>query len=255
MAFRQGTLESTYVEVDGLRLHARVSVDPVPAGRPTVVLVHGLAVSSLYMIPTARMFAPHYRVYSPDLPGFGRSDRPDHVLDIDELAEALCRYLDAVGIQRATIIANSLGCQITAEFALRYPERFDRAILIGPTMDKYARVLWKQALRLFRDGLRETWSQLAVVGFDYVRTGVHRTVQTALYGLAHHLEEVLPRINAPMMIVRGTHDPIASQRWCEDLAAAAPQGQLVVIPQSAHTVNWDEPDDLLRVAQPFFEDR
>ncbi|CAA9297418.1 MAG: hypothetical protein AVDCRST_MAG93-4359, partial [uncultured Chloroflexia bacterium] len=235
MAFRQGTLDSTYVEVDGLRIHARVSVDPVPAGRPTVVLVHGLAVSSAYMIPTARMFAPHYRVYSPDLPGFGRSDRPDYVLDIDELAEALCRYLDTVGVQRATIIANSLGCQITAEFALRYPERFDRAIMIGPTMDRHARVLWKQVLRLAHDGLREPWSQLVVVGFDYLRTGIHRTVQTALYGLAHHLEEAVACINAPIMIVRGTHDPIAPQRWCEELAAAAPQGQLVVIPQSAHT--------------------
>jgi 2-hydroxy-6-oxonona-2,4-dienedioate hydrolase len=252
MPSSRDTLQSTFVHVGGLRLHARVSVDPVPDGGPTVVLVHGLAVSSLYMIPTARMFAPHYRVYAPDLPGFGRSDAPDHVLDIGELAEALCDYLDVVGIRRATIIANSLGCQIAAEFAVRHPDRFDRAIFIGPTMDQHARVLWRQAGRLALDALLEPWSQKLAVGYDYLRTGLHRTVQTAMYGLAHHLEEVVARIDAPLLIVRGVNDPIAPQRWCEELAAAAPQGRFVTIRRSAHTVNWDEPDDLLTVARPFF---
>lgn len=252
MDYSRGTLQSTFVTIGGLRIHARVSADLVDNDQSPIVLVHGLAVSSLYMIPTARILAPHYRVYAPDLPGFGRSDSPDHVLDIHELADALRDYLDVVGVGRAAIIANSLGCQITASFALRHPDRFDRAILIGPTMDSHARVLWKQALRLGQTTFREPLSQLAVVGYDYMRTGVHRTVQTALYGLAHHLEEAVKQIDAPLLVVRGKQDPIAPQRWCEELAAVAPQAELIVVPQSSHTTNWDEPEALLHISQSFF---
>ncbi len=57
-------------------MHARVSEDRSPEGRPAVILVHGLVVSSRYMVPTLRQLAPHYRVYAPDLPGFGKSTNP-----------------------------------------------------------------------------------------------------------------------------------------------------------------------------------
>lgn len=61
-----GELESRWAVVDGRRMHARVSTTPAPAGSPMVVLVHGLVVSSRYMIPTAEKLAPHHEVYVPD---------------------------------------------------------------------------------------------------------------------------------------------------------------------------------------------
>jgi 2-hydroxy-6-oxonona-2,4-dienedioate hydrolase len=104
MPQKLGRLESRWVTVDGLPVHARVSVDPVPDGFPALVLVHGLGVSGRYMVPTAERLAPHFRVYAPDLPGFGRSGKPSRVLNLTELADALAGWMRAAGLERAALL-------------------------------------------------------------------------------------------------------------------------------------------------------
>jgi hypothetical protein len=80
-----GKLKTTWTSVGGLRMHARTSEGPAREGNPAVILVHGLVVSSRYMVPTAELLAVHYRVYAPDLPGFGKSEKPPRVLNVAEL--------------------------------------------------------------------------------------------------------------------------------------------------------------------------
>src|SRR3712207_9324005 len=91
---RLGRLGSRWTQVHGLKWHARVSLEPVPQDCPAVVLVHGLGVSNRYMLPIAEHLARDFRVYAPDLPGFGLSDKPDHVLTLRELADALAAWID-----------------------------------------------------------------------------------------------------------------------------------------------------------------
>src|SRR5688500_11764977 len=79
---RIGRLESRWLRINGTRMHARISVEPVPPGRSPVVLVHGLGMSSRHMLPIAEWLALDFPVHAPDLPGFGRSDKPRHVLTI-----------------------------------------------------------------------------------------------------------------------------------------------------------------------------
>ncbi|WP_225880387.1 alpha/beta fold hydrolase [Anabaenopsis elenkinii] len=67
MSPKPGRLQSQYTIIDGLAMHAWVSSQPPDA--PVVILVHGLVVSGSYMIPTAELLAPDYRVYVPDFPG------------------------------------------------------------------------------------------------------------------------------------------------------------------------------------------
>src|SRR3954463_12088270 len=116
-----GPLASRWVRAGRLRLHARVSVLPVAASAPTVVLVHGLLVSSRYMIPTAERLAAYCHVHSPDLPGYGKSAKPRAALDVPRLADALAAYIEAAGLERVVLLANSFGCQVAADYAARYP--------------------------------------------------------------------------------------------------------------------------------------
>lgn len=250
---RMGKLQGWWTVVNGMPLFMRLGDEPVPADRPHVVLVHGLSVSSRYMIPTARQFAPHYHVYAPDFPGFGNSPKPQHVLDIPELAAVLHAWLQAMGLRRVAMIGNSLGCQVIVDFALRYPEHLDRAVLIGPTMDRYARTVRQQFGRLLLDSVREPPSQPFVVGYDYLKTGLRRTLQTLRYGLADQIEAKLPRVNVPMIVQRGGRDPIVSQRWAEEVAGLLPQGQLVVFSTTAHTANYSAPLELLHLLRPFLD--
>ena len=246
-----GHLEDRWTRVAGHLFYARVSVDPVPAGAVDVVLVHGLAVSSAYMVPTAVHLAPHHRVFAPDLPGFGKSDKPRRVLTVQELAEALAAWMTTVGLGPAALIGNSLGCQIIADFARRHPALIDRAVLIGPTMDPRGRTMAEQARRLLIDIVREPWSAWVVQGVDYLKFGARRLFVTLRDGLRDRIEADLPHVRVPTLIVRGERDPIVPQRWAEEVTRLLPDGRLVVIPGAAHIVNFNAPDQLMRVVLPF----
>lgn len=247
--------ESRWAVVDGLRMHARVPAGGAkPEGGPAVVLVHGLVVSSRYMIPTLSRLAPRYRVYAPDLPGFGRSEKPPRALDIPGLARALDGWMDAMGLRSAVFVGNSMGCQVIAELAVRRPGRVERAVLQGPTMDPGARTLLQQAGRLALDCLRETPSMVLVELLDLLAAGPLRSLRTFWYAADDRIEEKLPGLRAPTLVVHGGRDRIVPERWARQVADLLPEGRLVVVPESAHAMNYDAPSEFARHIGAFVEE-
>ena len=251
MSEQIGKLESQWTIVNGLSIYARVSVNPVPVESSAIVMVHGLVVSSRYMVPTAIRLAPYYHVYALDLPGFGKSDKPPRVLNITELSDVLAGWMQAIGLKQATLLGNSLGCQVIADLALRHPECISRAILVGPTMDPRARTAYQESVRWLLNATREPLSLFPIVIRDYLDAGFRRFVCTFRYALQDRIEEHLPHIQSPALVVRGSYDTIVPQRWAEEAARLLPQGQLVVIPRAAHDVNYNSPVELTRLVRAF----
>ncbi len=126
---QSGQLRSSWIRFEGIPVHARVSVDPALAGSLPVVLVHGIGVASRCMVPIAEVLAPYHWVYAPDLPGFGKSGKPAHALNLTELTDALAVWTRAIGLQSAAFFGNFFGCQIVADLALRYPDLVERVVL------------------------------------------------------------------------------------------------------------------------------
>jgi 2-hydroxy-6-oxonona-2,4-dienedioate hydrolase len=244
-------LDDCWVDVDGLRVHARAATANAPADRPTLVLVHGVAVSSRNMVPAAEAFAGHLPVHSPDLPGHGRSDHAPRPLRTEELAESLLGWLDASGLDRVCLLGNSFGCQVAAEVAARHPERVDRLVLQGPTTDPQARTYPRQIVRWVRNGRLEGSTQSEVTMKDWRDAGIRVLLRTFRHCLRHRIEDVLPRITAPTLVVRGEHDPIVPQRWAEEATALLPDGRLRVLPGASHTITNTRPDELRELALPF----
>lgn len=243
-------ITSMEVEVDGLSVHTRVARPMRAADRPPLVLVHGLSISSAYMVPFARLLASELEVYAPDFPGFGHSEKPEDVMDIPALADFLGRWMDAVGIRRASLLANSLGCQVVAEFAAREPSRVDRLVLVAPTMDPASETK-DLVLGLLKDAALEKPSLLAVHAADDVRAGPLRTWQTFQHGLNHDMEASLARVQAPTLVVRGTRDPLVSSGWAERVASLVAQGSLVELEDATHAINYSDPERLVAVVRPF----
>jgi 2-hydroxy-6-oxonona-2,4-dienedioate hydrolase len=232
-------------------MHARVCTELAPPGRTPVVVVHGMVVSSLFMAPLAERLAPDFPVYTPDLPGFGDSEGPRYVLDVRQLADALADWMENMGLERAALVGNSLGCQMIADLAVRYPERVESAVLNGPTIDPENRTAVRQISRLMLDGLREKTSLALVHLRDYAKAGPRRAFRTYQHMMEDRIEDKLPRMRMPTMIVRGGRDPVVPQRWAEEATALLPDGRLRVIPGSAHATNWDAPLEFARVIRPF----
>jgi 2-hydroxy-6-oxonona-2,4-dienedioate hydrolase len=249
MKLPKGKLESQYTIVNDLWMHARVS--SLKPKTPVVILVHGLVVSSRNMIPVGELLAPDYNVYAPDLPGYGESDKPKHTLELPELADILCQWMDAVGIDQATMLGNSFGCQIIVEFALRHSDRLQRAVLQGPTIDPHTRTLPQQLWRFFLNAPLEDPSQAPRQAYDYWQAGLSRIVHTVQIAFADRIEEKLPYVHVPTLVVRGQQDPIVSQQWAEEVVHLLPNARLAVIPGGGHTLNYSRPLELARVTRCF----
>jgi 2-hydroxy-6-oxonona-2,4-dienedioate hydrolase len=250
-----GQVESRWTKVGDLNLHHRASTHPQPPDAPTVVLVHGMVVSSRYMVPTLLKLARSARVLAPDLPGYGLSDNPPHILDnVPALADALAAWMDSVRLKRAVLLGNSLGCQTAADFAARYPERTAGLVLQGPTTDPHARTPVKQMARWMANSPRERPLQLPLMARDYWEAGLRRAVLTLRMALEDHIEDKLPHIQAPTLVVRGSKDPIVPQRWAEEVTRLLPRGRLVVIPGGTHTLSFAAPLELARVVEAFLRD-
>ena len=241
------------VVVDGLRMTARTARSPAPPGAPVVVLVHGLGMSGRSMLPTLRRLAPAFEVWAPDLPGFGDSARPRAALDLTELADGLVGWMDAVGLPRAALLGNSLGCQVITRLATRWPRRLTRAVLVGPTRDPSARTALRQAGRLLLNAPREAPGLIPLAVFDYVRAGPARMWRTLHLALDAEVEQRAAQVRVPTLVVRGEHDPIAPQRWAQQLTDLLPDSRLVVVPGAAHAVNYSAPGALVEAVRPFLD--
>lgn len=246
-----GELESRYVHADGFRTHVRVGEG---AGGAPIVLVHGLVISSLYMVPTARRLAPFHPVYAPDLPGFGLSEKPRRVLGVAGHAAWLVRWMDAVGLARAVLVGNSFGCQVIAHVAANHPERVAAAVLAGPTMDPHARTAPRQVGRWLVDWTMERPSLAAAHARDYWKAGIPRALRTFRLSLADRIEAQLPRVQAPTLVVRGSRDPIVPEGWARQAAALLPRGRYAEVPGGPHCVNYTSPRAFVRLVRAFVRD-
>lgn len=243
-----------WTEVQGRAMYARVRRGPGTRGTP-IVLVHGVGVSSRYWLPTAAALPADRPVYAPDLPGFGLSDKPRAVLDIRQLAAALLAWMDATGLERAIVVANSLGCQVATALAIAAPERVEKLVLIGPTVDprwrSYLSQIPRWLLLLFREPLR----LLPLLLVDYLRCGLRRFVVSGRHAFAYGLEAQAPRVRVPTLVVRGEHDTFVSPPWAAQLAGAFPHGELLTLAGAAHAPHFSAPRATAAIVEAFADGR
>ena len=247
---RLDSLSSDWVMVNGWRIHYRMA----GRGQQAVVLVHGLTVSGNYLLPTAELL-DGFAVYIPDLPGFGRSEKPPRVLDIVEMAETLIAWMDAVGLERAYLLGNSMGCHTITVVAARHPARVAGIILVSPAGDPGGRNTPRLVLRFLNNSLREPLSSWVIMFRDFLKAGLRRTLLT-LHNLQRcPLEPWLPQVHVPALVVGGGRDRIAPRWWVGRVAALLPQGGAVVIPEAAHVPNYSHPECMAALVRAFIDSR
>ena len=242
---------SQWVTVSGLRMHARASRGAAPAGAPTIVLMHGLGMSSRYMEPLLDELGPYARVFAPDLPGYGRSASPRRRLTLAGQADALDAWMGAIGIDSAVVAGNSLGAQVIAQLGVRHPDRLTRAVLVGPTRDPSVGGPLQHALRLAVDAPFERPALVVVAVRDYLRAGPRSMYRLFTEALRHREEDQLRHLRVPTLIVRGSRDPISTQGWVEQIHRLVPTSRLIVIDGAAHAVNFSAAPRLAREIRTF----
>jgi pimeloyl-ACP methyl ester carboxylesterase len=217
------------------------------AGRPgarVVVLVHGIGSSSQYWSQTARVLAAERQVLSVDLPGFGRSTPVPRALSISEHADALGTFLEEQGARGALLVGHSMGCQVVVDLVRQDPGASRGLVLVGPTADRTARTPLRQGWRLLRSSAREPWALTAVQVRSFLACGPRTYLGTVAPVLADRIEDHLPEVHVPTLLVRGEHDTVAPAAWLEHLADLTPRAATAEIAGAHHVAQWTHPQRL-----------
>ena len=203
------------------------------------------------MAPAAQILARDFPVYLPDMPGFGESDKPA-TQTLTQAVDSLDGWLQARGIERASFIGNSMGCQVIITLAVTYPQRVARMVLQGPSVEPNARSVDGMASRLMTNMVRERDRALnAIARTDYHTAGLPRVFKTAFWTFKDEPESKLPKVQCPVLVIRGDDDPVISQQWAERCASLPPDGRLINIPNAGHTLHFVHAGRFVEAIRPF----
>ncbi len=238
---RRGRSRSTRLSLIAgpYRIAAKQWGDP---SAETVVLVHGLIVSSEYMSRLGRELGQDHRVLAPDLPGFGRTSKPANVLDTAELGAALADWIIAADLDQATLVGHSYGSQTATACLAALAERDQRQrvahiVLIGPTADRRARTRWQHIARWLQCFPLEPISMIPLELIDLARCGPRRAWKTFNNMMTDDPMSRLPNLGVPALVMRGRYDAIAPHAWASEVARQAHSHQLITISRGGHSIN------------------
>jgi pimeloyl-ACP methyl ester carboxylesterase len=180
------------------------------------------------------------RAIAMDTLGFGDSDRPEGPDTIERYAQGVLALLDAIGLKRASLVGHHTGGVIAVEVAATAPERVERLVLSStplvdaefrrrhqgaPSIDGVARSpdgshvlqLWRQRQPHYPDGRPDLLERFLV---DALRAG-ERTEEGHAAVARYRMEERLPLLRCPVLLIGATEDPFAHPHLAQ-LAARIP---------------------------------
>jgi pimeloyl-ACP methyl ester carboxylesterase len=262
-----------------VRTHVRVH-----GAGPPLLLVHGFMTSSYSWRYALAPLGARFTLYVPDLPGAGRSDKPDRPYTPEALAEHLGALVDVLGLRGAPAIGNSLGGYLCMQLALRDPRALSRLVNLHspgvPTVRMRAlRVAldvlpgWKRLVSLAVRRDPEHWVHRNVHYFDETLKSreEHREYAAPLRtdaGLAaflRMLDETVDvramarfvrtlrstRFPIPLQLVYARRDPMVPPSVGARLARLVPGAELVWLDQASHFAHVDATERFADAVLPF----
>jgi pimeloyl-ACP methyl ester carboxylesterase len=238
-----------------------------------IVFLHAYVDSWFSFSRMLPLLSPEYHAFAPDQRGHGNSDKPECCYAVDDYAADVDAFMEAVGIEEATLVCSSSASLIAQRVALDYPYRVSRLVLIGsPTTlvnNEAVREAGKEMLALedpispefVREFLESTIHHPVPEGF--LSTLVTESLKVPARVWRDYLEGVvltvddtsrLGEIEAPTLILWGEQDAFLEREEQQRRAAVIPDARLKVYPDTGHVVHWERPERVVRDLEAFMED-
>ncbi|MBN8580882.1 MAG: alpha/beta hydrolase [Anaerolineae bacterium] len=272
--------DSKFIEVNGVNVHYKTYGE----GEPTFILLHGFGASLFSWREVVEPLAEYGTVIAYDRPAFGLTERPmewegESPYSQDSQVELVIGLMDALGVEKATLVGNSAGGTIAMLTALKYPERVTSLILVDPAV--YAgggTPAWIRPLLGTPqfDHLGPLFArQLQAQGTEFLKTAWHDpskitpeifegyqeplqvenwdkalwelTVSSRESGLAERVSE----FDLPILVITGDDDRIVPTEQSLRLAEELPNAELAVIPQCGHVPHEECPAVFMQAVTEF----
>lgn len=269
--------DGQFVTVEGLQIHYRAA-----GSGPPLILIHGIFANLFGWRHVFNQLAQTHTVYALDLKGHGLSDKPaSGDYSPFGMADLVAHFMDALGIESAAVIGQSMGGAIAAALAARHPARVRRLVLVDaagyalnyhimPLLTRVASsapagFLFRHsaphrglAARLLRNCYYEpdrTCTPDVVDGYflPLLTPGASGVISPLArdfgqFSLAHRLKEII----APTLIIWGQYDAIIPLHWGYRFQRDIAGAELVVYPKCGHCPHEEMPEQFLETVDGFF---
>jgi 2-hydroxy-6-oxonona-2,4-dienedioate hydrolase len=254
-----------HVSVDGVDTRVIEAGEP---DAPPLVCLHGTGGHAEAFVYNLAALANHHHVLAYDLPAHGWSSAPERSYEIDGYCRHLDAFLDAFALPRATLIGQSLGGWIAAVYAAGHPGRVTRLVLVGaggntfdPSVMERLRTSSMAAVEtpteeLIRARVSLLFSRPGAAGEElvacrqaiYSRPGAADAMRKAL---ALQTPEIRRRnlfsrwaeVSQPTLAIWGRDDRVVPVSAGREIAAAVPGARLVVLEDSGHWPQFEQPQN------------
>ena len=239
------------------------------SSNPGVLLMHGFGSHCDVWIKNLEAHGEHFNTYAIDVMGAAFSDKPDVDYHAPVLARQMIDFMDAVGMEKASVVGTSMGSRVVARFAVDYPDRLNTLTLVSPAglyFDK------ERAERIIRTHILETdestWEGArkglgAIIREDeifddiiatrrkafrqplvldrYMRFAVQHQEETAEKSFCS--EEEYQSITAPTLIAKGVQDSFTNTDLPKKLNALIPNSELVLFEGCIHAPYFEDSEN------------
>jgi 2-hydroxy-6-oxonona-2,4-dienedioate hydrolase len=256
-----GALESKQIEIYGQKIHY------LEAGSgPNVILLHGLGGDSSTWAQTIPALVSKYHVYAPDQLGFGKSDKPVLNYRVATLVEFIAGFFKKTGIEKATLVGNSLGGWVAAAFAIAHPEKVEKLVLVsaaGYTPKRWGGKEYTNELystlnpstaadlkRLFsmiffnKSFLTDQFIEQSFT--NKLKRSDASTINSFIDSFLRkedYLDERVKVINAPTLLIWGREDELTPIAMGKAFAQDIPRSQMVIFEKCGHVPQLEKAND------------
>jgi pimeloyl-ACP methyl ester carboxylesterase len=241
-----------YAEVDGCKTRLRRGGTGAP-----LLFLHG-ANGAPVVMPFMEKLAQRFDVLVPEHPGYGKSDEPEWLENIHDLAYFYLDFLKALSLSNVTLVGTSMGGWIAMEMAVRDTSRIKSLVLVSPAgvtapglraADIFLMAPEEAVRNLFVDRKLAEARLAQPEDIDISLKNRHTTARLAWEPRLHDpfLPKWLHRIDVPVKLVWGREDRILPVGLAEVLAQRIPGAQVHILENCGHLPHAEKPDEFVDI--------
>ena len=282
LSLMQVPFKQDYLQIGDVKVRYVEAGDPA---KPTVIMLHGTGGHWEAFCANIGPFSEYFHVLAFDMVGAGFSDKPDQPYVVTNLAAYVLAFMDKLGIDRAHLVGVSLGAHTVARFAIDYPDRTNRIVLISPVglvrtspkpdddteanVRRRAQIVrntgWESTKSIFsgiihdpRDVLDDFVAMRQVMHrlpeAEHNMANVFRMTDPENYAKGALRDDELAGLKAPALVFVSEHDAPMFQTTANVIAQLVPDARLIPLNGVAHWAQFETTEYFNEKAIAFLRD-